>query len=636
MSRALTGAALLAAFGVLLAGLALTPISNNDVWLHLKTGSLILERGAVPRAEEYTFTQEGAPLVDHEWLAQLLFAAVHAWAGVAGLQALKLLLAAAAAALVHAACTGAAAGAAGVEGGGRGGPVGLAVAALVTAASCLLMGTHLFIRPHLFTFVLAAGFARLLPVVDGRGGAAALRAAAALVLLEAAWANLHGGFVVGILLAALHAAGRAAEERRAPRSALLVPALAAAALVNPYGAGVYELVGRFAEPAFREHVTEWRSPFAAPFAGSPLFWVYLLWLTGAALAAGAALRRGGRAAALTAAALGLLSATSRRHVSLMAVVTAPILAGEAARLFGRSSRKAGAAASFVPVAAVLALGALVWSVGLPWERGAFRRPGGGVAGNVPVEALEVMVREKIEGRVYATMAFGAYVTFRGWPALRTFLDSRLEVFGGEMIREYERAGNDPAAFDALRRRVPFDLALLSWRIEPSAGPVEALARDPDWALIYFDDLALLYARRAPGREDLLDRRAYRVVHPALFAAGSGISGGADPGQAEREARRAVAETPRLPGRPPMEATARVILGAALQRQGRHAEAAEELRASLRARPDAPAVYGLLGVSLMAAGDRAGAREAFLELRRRVPGSRFAEEMLRQVEAGPAP
>ena len=34
---------------LLVAALAWTPISNNDIWLHLKSGSLILSRGALPR-----------------------------------------------------------------------------------------------------------------------------------------------------------------------------------------------------------------------------------------------------------------------------------------------------------------------------------------------------------------------------------------------------------------------------------------------------------------------------------------------------------------------------------------------------------------------------------------------------------
>src|SRR5438093_13741766 len=92
--------ALAVSFLLLAVSLAWTPISNNDIWLHLKTGSLILDRGAVPRSEEYTFTRAGVPVVDHEWLSQALFALVFRIGGLGGLAFLKTLLTSATLALV--------------------------------------------------------------------------------------------------------------------------------------------------------------------------------------------------------------------------------------------------------------------------------------------------------------------------------------------------------------------------------------------------------------------------------------------------------------------------------------------------------------------------------------------------------
>ena len=51
---------------------SLTPIRNYDFWWHLKTGSLILSREAVPRVDPFSFTAVEAPWVDHEWLSQVL------------------------------------------------------------------------------------------------------------------------------------------------------------------------------------------------------------------------------------------------------------------------------------------------------------------------------------------------------------------------------------------------------------------------------------------------------------------------------------------------------------------------------------------------------------------------------------
>jgi hypothetical protein len=637
--------ALAAAAPILLAAvLSFNPISNNDIWLHLTSGRLILERLSVPRVEEYTFTREGASLVDHEWLAQVIFTLFDAEWGPAGLHLLKtavpvalisLLLVAAVRRARPPAPSGA-------------NPWVVPAATLATAAAALMVATHLHLRPHLFTLLMAAVFVLILPRLSLPGGKddapdpSAERsrwiAVGLLAALQVLWVNLHGGFVIGIVLAGVPVLAAllsrlAGRSPAAPnRQTLLLPLLlAAASLINPYGWKAYALVGRFGDPVFREFIVEWQSPFAGRFLFSPLFWIYVVWLGLAMAMAVGAFRRGDHSTALLVTLFGLLSVTSRRHVSLFAVVTAPDMARSLAATLSRLRAGAALRAGWIAPGAVLALAAGIAVAGVPWGAGAWRRPGFGIAGSVPAEAVETMRLEGLQGRVFNTMAFGSYVTYAGWPGLRTFIDSRLEIFGGDFLRRFRDAGLRKEAFDLLARETPFDLVLLSWQRQSIAGPLEAMAADPRWALIYWDDLALLYARRSPEREAMIRRREFRAIHPMRFLAGGGFPGGAPIGVLEAEARRAVSDPPVLQGRPAVNATARLLLSAVMQTQGRHAEAAAELKASIAARPDSTLAWGMLGTSLMAVGDRGGAREAFEELRRRVPGSEFADQMLREIE-----
>ncbi len=320
-------------------------------------------------------------------------------------------------------------------------------------------------------------------------------------------------------------------------------------------------------------------------------------------------------------------------------MTAPLLGRGLGALAGRLKLRRGAAtaAAWGSLLVVLALSGVIATLGLPWERGERRRPGSGIGENIPVEALQVMRDDGLRGRVGCSLAFGAYVTWAGWPDLRTSIDSRLEIFGGPYLLRYEAALRDPGRFRDLLRETPFDLALLSWQQESVAGALAALASDPEWALIYFDDIAVLYARRTPERVAVIERDAFKLVDPAKFLATVKLPEGADLADAEREARRAVAAPPPIPHRPAMSAVARTILGSVLQREGRHAEAIVELRAAVTARPNDTVAWGLLGLSLLQTGDRSGAREAFTELKRRVPASGFADRMLQEVgEAGASP
>ena len=625
--------AVVAALAVLAYALAVTPISNNDIWLHLTTGSLILERGSVPTVEEYTFSVAGRPLVDHEWLAQIVFAAAFKAGGIQALTGLKLILTAAI--LVLAFIGSLAVFSTGSE--VRGWRV--VAAATAAAGTGLLLATHLSIRPHLFSLSFIGVYSLVLARMDREAGSGGRRMLLLLILLQVLWANSHGGFILGIVLVGLHLAGEGWAQRALPRSSYLPLALGAAALINPYGFKLYELVGAFSEPAFREFIREWQSPFSPPFAYSVLFWVYLAWLV---LAGSGAVHRslsGDKKWLVIFAGFALLSFTSIRHVSVLAVVTAPLVARalgampRIAKLIFRSGIFwSGHESTWVAATIPLALALVIATSGVPWVSGKLKPSGIAIGENMPVEAARFMENKQLEGRVFTSLAFGAYVTHSGWPRLKTYVDSRLEVFGGEFLRRYNDAVNNPGVFRTLERNTPFDFALLSWKLGPVAGAVGALTSDPDWELVYFDDVALLYAKRRPKTEALIDEHGYQLVDPFRFMVGMGFAPDANPHEIERETQRAIRAPGASEGRRPMNTMARIMHGTALQMQARHGEATVEFRGVLRTRPEAFIAHGLLGSSLLELGDLQGARRQFQLLLEAVPGSNFARQMLQEVAA----
>src|SRR5688500_11063892 len=50
-----------------------TTMINSDLWFHLAAGRLILEARAVPRVDSWSFTAEGQPWHNHEWLSDVIF-----------------------------------------------------------------------------------------------------------------------------------------------------------------------------------------------------------------------------------------------------------------------------------------------------------------------------------------------------------------------------------------------------------------------------------------------------------------------------------------------------------------------------------------------------------------------------------
>ncbi|WP_299465764.1 hypothetical protein [uncultured Gimesia sp.] len=58
------------------------PLRNMDIWWHLRTGELILERGTVPYFDWFTFVDFDRPWIDLHWGFQLLVTWLYRWGGV--------------------------------------------------------------------------------------------------------------------------------------------------------------------------------------------------------------------------------------------------------------------------------------------------------------------------------------------------------------------------------------------------------------------------------------------------------------------------------------------------------------------------------------------------------------------------
>ena len=265
---------------------------------------------------------------------------------------------------------------------------------------------------------------------------------------------------------------------------------------------------------------------------------------------------------------------------------------------------------------------------MPHESGDWRKPGGGVGPNVPVAAMDAALRYGLKGNCFASYAFAGYVVHRAWPQTHVFIDSRTEVYGGPFIEKYTVAMGDPGRMASLMRAWPIDYAILSYKLELAEGPVMALRADPRWALIYFDDLAMIFAKRdsAPARA----AGVYDLADPYLFLSGRARMSNDPP--------RAVSETQRALEAAPASRVALLMHGTALQADGRDRDAVaafEQVAARLSSGdPDRPIVLGLMSTSYVALGEREKAEAALEEMLAIFPDSIFARQELDKLRSSP--
>ena len=459
-------AALVGIFAWFAARSAARPIDDADVWWIAAAGRDALARWVPPVTNRYSFTAPDHPWVMHELGFGLVYGLGVGALGPAFIRLLSLILA--------------------------------ALVFTIALATLRARSRHPASAPLVLLLVMAgtrdALFAPrpshaslLFPVamvaVSLRPGWSAARAVIAVVL-EAAWANFHGSFPLGIAILAAGAFDAAA--RPEIRSRLATAVIAAfATLANPYGLELHALVERYLRGSdetaaiIHRHVVEfypiwrWPEPFVNPFNAVLLGVV-------AVLALRALAQQRNTARSLLAIGVVALGAYQARHVTLAVVVGALLVHSEldamcveATSVSSRSEPAPWLAFSALPG---FVLGALLLAV-----VASRRSPERWIAPEADAEAIWELTPQIPRGAaVYAPFDFSGLVLWLGAPqGVRVFYDPRNDCYPPEVAEaafSLERSDAGPRAL-AVLDRWGTEFALV-----PDSHPVfGALSTSTAWA-----------------------------------------------------------------------------------------------------------------------------------------------------------
>jgi hypothetical protein len=370
---------------------------------------------------------------------------------------------------------------------------------------------NLNVRPQNFSWLL---FVLCLVVVYGYTQRRwPLWSVAALPALVALWVNVHGAFVLGIVLVGGAALGEtvrclqggpeAPSRRRV--LALYVAALASVLvlLVNPRGAGVVDWVRLLlTDPATQALIAEWQPP-SPQNPANVVFYVAILALLGASALAP---RRPGPTDLVLLTALLWLAWSGQRYVVWFGMAAAPVLAyclgrepiarsAPADRSTNRDTRSR-AVANWVLAGAILAPVVLVqpWLIHtLPLPQEYVQRVETAApnvpATETPYEAATYL-KENPGGRLFNDMSFGSYLIW-ATPSQAVFVDPRVELYPSVLVYDYLRITEGKDA-TTLLAHYGVDRVLLSRQFQPKLS--DALAASGAWRREHADPLAELWRR----------------------------------------------------------------------------------------------------------------------------------------------
>jgi tetratricopeptide (TPR) repeat protein len=538
-------------------GLALTCIDDPDAFTHLALGRDLVEQRGWPAHEPFSFPSADRPYYNSEWLFDVGLFLAYLAGGTAGVVLLKGAIVALAVGMLwlDSRRWGDAVGAR---------PTGLLIRAAVLTMLVLAIRHRFVERPDIALMVfLAFTIYALNAYLD-----AGRRWVFLLPALQVVWANTHPSVIVGLVpFVAVLGGGTALRVglrlvrpwwrpdvgvppwRKLGAVAAVLAGVLVASAVNPHRLDALILPFTLADqPWFRQEILELQPPrpalWPAPFVMTALLLLSLL-ATAARLPLIPALL------ALPFVRLGL---SAVRFVFLLELVVAPILARNLILITSGLRHPLVQRLAFGGAAAGLAVTvttAVVTGAGLGPLADSRKMPGFGVNERwVPEGALRYLDARGIQGRLFNAFHFGGYITWRDFPRRAPIVDGRGHV-SPTLLEEIHFARAYPQHLARLQARFGLEAAVMDYptysgdAIEEVLGPdADSALASPDWALVYWDDVALVYLHRGGPHAGVIERDEYRHVKPANGGAGLARLL-ADPTRAEAaraELSRNVAET----------------------------------------------------------------------------------------------
>ena len=461
------------------------PMGDADFWFYLKTGEYILQTGAIPRTELWSFTFPGNPYIAHGWLAGVIFYVLYQWVGLKFLIFLFALLTAIAFWIAFKRANAH--------------PFFAGAATLVAVWAAL---PNIGVRPRVFTILLTSIF---LAVLGRLARGVKDRWIWVLIPLMTFWVNIHGGFFIGLMLIGLTAVGLVIDywagvldepETLRSRLRLLVIVFAGcvlAGLLNPYGIKPYTApITLLRSSIWQDLIVDWMSPDFHRSSTTPL----LILILGTIGALTLSPKRPKPSEVLLFVTTLYSTLKIQRNAVVLLLVSAPLFSNyfqiwlDSTRFgkpfaLGREGKSDRRLALLLTIALLAPLFAFAYKLKVT----VYSTPTQ-YSLRVPVKAVEYLNQNGIGGNTFTQPnVWGGYLIWAA-PNNRVYIDGR-DAYPDTFVKDFVDIISGKVDWRARFNEREVQIVL----IEPKTFLARELAESSEWEKVYEDDMSLAFRRR---------------------------------------------------------------------------------------------------------------------------------------------
>jgi hypothetical protein len=472
-------------------------LADGDTGYHIRTGEFIIQNWTIPTHDIFSYLTPPPKWIAHEWLSEVVMALIYRAAGLSGIVIVFSFFLALTHFLLYRSL--------------RSSSSDIVLVIGITALAVATSSTHWLARPHVFSIALTLVWDQVLSDYQFNRTNRLIYLPPLMVL----WVNLHGGFVIGLILLVIYTCGNTfssmaagpsiAEQcfRKARQLALFSVLCAGVAVINPHGYDILLFPFKLtSDRVLMDRVAE----FLSPNFHQPLPFKYMLMILIASVA-WSRVRLDPIEVGLVVL-LTYMSLYSVRYVSLFAIIVSRplvrisegllnempprLLQLYKQRLRNLAILEASMSHYFWPAIALSLTVALAIAGLIHFEFSKTR---------FPVAAVEFLKREAIPGNIFNHDEFGDYMIFAAWPQYRVFIDGRSDMYGANRVMDYLKiADGQPEWRDTIDK---YDISLVFF--DPRSPIAAILKGQKDWRVIYSDEVASIFVRNDAQHRSVIDK-----------------------------------------------------------------------------------------------------------------------------------